>query len=88
MLLITPPATIKLLMSLKFPFKIKFTNKQIEKLADITADIGQAFLITSFIPFLLGLAHIPIIVVSLTLIDSVGFWVIAISIAGLSGGKK
>lgn len=51
-------------------------------LANILVGIGHAFFAANFIPFLLGLAELPIIVVVLLLGESIFCWAISIVILG------
>jgi hypothetical protein len=61
---------------------VKLSKNQLKALSQITADIGQAFFVSSFVPFLIGLEQQSIIVVLLLLIVSVGCWIMTIILAG------
>ncbi len=64
---------------------VRLSENQLQAMSSIAKDIGQAFFISAFIPFLVGVAEPTAIVVILTLINSIGFWIIAVA---LVGGKK
>lgn len=60
----------------------KLNDEQLKMIANIISGMGQAFFAASVLPFILGLAHPPIIVVSLILIESIVCWILAIAILG------
>lgn len=61
-------------------FKLRFTNRQLERISDIIADIGQVFFGATFIPFIFGLDSINILSVVLGLTSSLACWILSIKI--------
>lgn len=58
------------------------TNKQLERMSSIIADMGQVFFGATFIPFIFGLDNINILSVVLGLTSSLACWILSIKILG------
>lgn len=67
--------------------RIKFSNHQLDKLADLSLGLGQLFFGSTVVPFLVPIIdRPPFSVLILGLGFAVGFWIFAIWV--VKGGRK